>query len=144
MSDSAVKPQSGKFPTMAASYPYRHFRNVGHCAYHPCMSNRITLSQGKRIRYARETANLDQQALAEELHIGRSTLSSWESDHNRRPVPYAHLRLIAEVTGFDIEFLAPRELIFVPDTATDTEAVTERYLQPRPYDLPLFAFPVAA
>ena len=80
----------------------------------------ITLSQGKRIRYAREAAGLKQQELADLLRVSRSALSAWEDDKNRRGVPYNDLRAIAEHTGFDVEFFQERE-------ATFTRAATGRY-----------------
>lgn len=75
------------------------------------MSTIITLSRGKRIRYAREAAGFEQDQLAKRLRVGRSTVSNWERDINRKPIPYAYLALIAQVTGFDVEF-------FEPDTAS--------------------------
>jgi transcriptional regulator with XRE-family HTH domain len=77
----------------------------------------ITLTQGKRIRYARESAGLLQQELADKLRVSRSTLSAWEDDKNRRPVPYNHLLAIATHTGYSVEFFEPREVTF---TATAT------------------------
>jgi transcriptional regulator with XRE-family HTH domain len=78
----------------------------------------IKLTQGQRIRHAREVAGLEQTELAALLHVGRSTVSNWERDLGSRGVPYPALRLIAEVTGFDVEFFEGRELAF---TATDNQ-----------------------
>lgn len=85
----------------------------------------IHLSQGKRIRMARESVGMEQDELAEALHVGRPTLSAWENDRNKKPVSWAHLKLIAEVTGFDLDLLVPRIVAFVPvEVPSDTTSVT--------------------
>lgn len=72
----------------------------------------ITLSQGKRIRHAREVAGLKQQELADLLRVSRSALSAWEDDKNRRGVPYNDLVAIARHTGFAVEFFEQKEVTF--------------------------------
>lgn len=64
----------------------------------------ITLSQGKRIRYAREAAGLDQTDIARAVRLAPSTISAWENDKNKKEVPYAFLRIVADMTGFPVEF----------------------------------------
>lgn len=72
----------------------------------------IKLSQGKRIRYAREAAGLKQQELADRIRVSRSALSAWEDDKNRRGVSYNDLAAIARETGFDVEFFEPKEVSY--------------------------------
>lgn len=96
------------------------------------MSTIITLSRGKRIRYAREAAGFEQDQLAKRLRVGRSTVSNWERDINRKPIPYAYLALIAQVTGFDVEFFEPNTASFatIPDGGAPlavTAGVTRGY-----------------
>lgn len=80
----------------------------------------IKLSQGKRIRYAREAAGLKQQELADLLRVSRSALSAWEDDKNRRGVPYNDLVAIAKHTGFDVEFFEDKEVTFIPTVSLDS------------------------
>lgn len=77
----------------------------------------ITLSQGKRIRYARETAGLDQTDIARAVRLAPSTISAWENDKNKKEVPYAFLRIVADLTGFPVEFFEGDQQSFatVPD-----------------------------
>ena len=102
------------------------------------MSEVITLSRGKRIRYAREAMGLEQDQFARLLRIGRSTVSNWERDINRKPIPYAYIVLIAQITGMSLEFFEPDTATFatVPDGGSplasvgaigDTASVTRRY-----------------
>jgi transcriptional regulator with XRE-family HTH domain len=80
----------------------------------------IKLTQGQRIRYARESAGLKQVELAASLRVSRAALSAWEGDENRRGVPYAQLRLIAELTGFDADFFTPGEVSFAAVTSSES------------------------
>ena len=114
--------------------------DIGHTEHMPT----ITLTQGQRLRYAREFAGLKQDQIGAMLRVGKSVVSNWEHDGNVRGAPYAALLVIAQATGFPVEFFEPLEVEFAPITATDTETVIGGYLQPHAYDLPLFAFPVAA
>ena len=81
----------------------------------------IHLTQGQRIRYAREKAGLEQEDLAVLAHIGRSTISNWENDLNKREVSFNHLKAIADATGMPVEF-------FMGKTAVFTGAVTGGYV----------------
>ena len=81
----------------------------------------ITLTQGQRIRYAREAAGLDQDQLAELLHVSRASLSAWERDKNKRGVPHNDLVAIALHTGYPLDFLAPRVATFT-ETVIGCEA----------------------
>jgi transcriptional regulator with XRE-family HTH domain len=72
----------------------------------------LRLSQGQRIRLAREAAGLEQGDLAEALHISRTAISSWELDRTLRPVKFAYLKLIAERCDVPLEFLEGREMAF--------------------------------
>ena len=104
----------------------------------------ITLTQGQRIRYARDASGLEQADIAAACHVAKSAVSAWENDVNSKGAPWASLRIIAELTGFPVEFFEPRHLEFAPITAPDEETITGRYLRPRPYDLPLFVLDAAA
>lgn len=73
----------------------------------------IKLSQGKRIRYAREAAGLTQQELADRIRVSRSTLSAWEDDKNKRGVSFNDLTAVARETGFDVEFFEPKEVSYI-------------------------------
>ena len=79
----------------------------------------ITLTQGKRIRYAREAAGLEQEELAELLHISRPALSAWERDKNKRGVSFNDLEAIARHTGMPLEFFLGEVLQFSAVTGTD-------------------------
>lgn len=65
----------------------------------------MKLSQGQRIRLARESAGMEQADLAEHVRVARATISSWEIGSNKRPVAYAYLRIIAEATGVSLDWL---------------------------------------
>ena len=80
----------------------------------------IQLTQGQRIRYARERAGLEQEELAELLRVSRAALSGWERDRNKKGVSFNDLEAIAKHTGMDVEFLVPRVLQFSTVTGTDT------------------------
>lgn len=81
----------------------------------------IHLTQGQRIRLAREEKGLEQEELAALAHIGRSTISNWENDLNKREVSFNHLKAIADATGKPVEF-------FMGKTAVFTSALTGGYV----------------
>jgi transcriptional regulator with XRE-family HTH domain len=72
----------------------------------------IRLTQGQRIRLAREWAKLDQAELALKVHVSRAALSAWENDQNKKGVSYNDLRAIADATGREIEFFTGKEAAF--------------------------------
>ena len=84
------------------------------------MTTTITLTQGQRIRYAREAAGLDQDELAELLHISRPALSAWERDKNKRGVSFNDLEAVAKHTGFNVQFFLDKKATFT-STLTDWE-----------------------
>jgi transcriptional regulator with XRE-family HTH domain len=102
---------------------------IGFC-HARLMGHMLRLSQGQRIRLAREAAGLEQGDLAEALHISRTAISSWELDRTLRPVKFAYLKLIAEACDVPLEFLEGREMAFSPieETALVTSEVTHHYL----------------
>lgn len=98
----------------------------------------ITLSQGKRIRYAREVVGLEQDDIARAARVARSTVSAWENDRNKKPVPYAFLLIVANLTGMPVEFFEGEAASFasIPDggsplamagAGVDTGVVTGGY-----------------
>ena len=60
-----------------------------------------TDSIGEMIRDARIAANKTQQQLADELEIGRSRLSQWESEI--RVIPYGEMFNVVRVLGLDLD-----------------------------------------
>lgn len=60
-------------------------------------------SQGDRIRKAVEFSGHSVQAVADYLGVNRNTLSAWMHDRNRPRL--ADLRVIAEFTGVDLDWL---------------------------------------
>jgi transcriptional regulator with XRE-family HTH domain len=82
----------------------------------------ITLTQGQRIRYAREAAGLEQEQLAELLHVSRPALSAWERDKNKRGVSFNDLQAIATHTGMPLEFFLGGDVRF----AALTDSLTAR------------------
>jgi len=97
----------------------------------------LEMTYGERFMKARRLNNWTQQQLAERLGIDRKTVLAIEAD-KRKPKKSVVIAW-AVVTGVPLEWLETGVI-----TDPDTEAVTGRYLQPHAYDLPLFAFPVAA
>jgi transcriptional regulator with XRE-family HTH domain len=72
----------------------------------------ITLTQGERIRYAREKAGLKQEELAALLRVSRPALSAWERDENKKGVSFTDLEAIARHTSMPVEFFLGKELAF--------------------------------
>jgi transcriptional regulator with XRE-family HTH domain len=101
------------------------------------MSLQLEFTLTDRLAKARRAHGWTQQQLADRLGINRRTVVRLEDGSGK--VTKAMLIAWAVVTGVPLEWLETGTI-----TATDTEAVTERYIQPRPYDLPLFAYPAAA
>ena len=102
------------------------------------MNNRLLeMTYGERFMKARRLNGWTQQQLAERLGLDRKTVLGIEAD-KRRPKKSVVIAW-SVVTGVPLEWLETGTI-----TATDTETITGGYLQPHAYDLPLFAFPVAA
>lgn len=101
------------------------------------MSLQLEFTLTDRLAKARRAHGWTQQQLADRLGINRRTVVRLEDGSGK--VTKAMLIAWSVVTGVPLEWLETGTI-----TATDTEAITGRYLQPRPYDLPLFAFPTAA
>lgn len=102
------------------------------------MNNRLLeMTYGERFMKARRLNNWTQQQLAERLGIDRKTVLAIEAD--KRTPKKSVVIAWSVVTGVPLEWLETGTV-----TAPDTEAITGRYLRPRPYDLPLFVLDAAA
>ncbi len=89
----------------------------------------MKLSQGQRIRLARESVGMEQADLAEHVRVARATISSWEIGSNKRPVAYAYLRLIAEATGVSLDWLQGGDhYVELIDIEEATAMATRRYI----------------
>ena len=58
---------------------------------------------GERLRTARERSGLTQEALAEQLHVTRQTISNWEGGKSLPDIEY--LKALAEALNIPIEHL---------------------------------------
>lgn len=80
----------------------------------------IRLTQGQRIRYAREQAGLEQDELARLLRVSRPALSAWERNKNKKGVSFTDLEAIARHTGMPVEFFLGGDMVF-------TGVINDRY-----------------
>lgn len=73
-------------------------------------------SMGERIRKAREDKGWHQEDLADGVKKSRATIAGWEN--NKHKPSRLEIDIIAELTGYDVEFF----------TITDSDGGSEKYL----------------
>lgn len=84
-------------------------------------------SLGKRIIAAREAVNINQQALADLLHVHFSHVSKWERDVN---IPgLVSILLIAEITKADLVWLLTGKVQERVSLNPNTRALIDAYIR---------------
>ena len=64
-----------------------------------------TWTQGDRLRKAREEARVSVEAMADALGVTRTTITRYERRPGKRGVPSAVVRVWADITSVDLEWL---------------------------------------
>jgi transcriptional regulator with XRE-family HTH domain len=96
------------------------------------------MSPQERIRFARRTAGLSQNQLAQSVGVQRSAVSHWEAPHGKNP-SVSHLRQVALVTGLQFEWLATGrgDMSLSRDAQLDSIATAEAMLVEDPLEFRL-------
>ena len=96
------------------------------------------MSPQERIRFARRTAGLSQNQLAQAVGVQRSAVSHWEAPHGKNP-SVSHLRQVALVTGLQFEWLATGrgDMSLSRDARLDSIATAEAMLVEDPLEFRL-------
>ena len=61
------------------------------------------MSIGRRIKSARKSAGMSQEALGDRLGIGKSSISDWES--GKRAIPIDTVEQISEILGVSVQYI---------------------------------------
>lgn len=73
------------------------------------MAATLDFTLGDRLRKAREYAGLSSIEIAKELGVSRNTVTNYERHPGKRGVPHAVVRVWADITGVDLDWLTSEE-----------------------------------